>query len=272
MEVIILIIAGFLGGILASLLGLGGGLAIVPALMICLPFYQVDSSVVMHLSVGTSLLIMLVNSVASAWSHHQARNIDWLLFGQILPFVVVGTLTGCFVAIQLPTQLLIFIFLVFLLVIIVRFLSHFKKRKPLNMINTSRPPMIAKGLSGVMSGLIGSCMGVGSSLILVPVLKRYGFYIRHCAGLSNGFNVLIALIAIFYYSTFNIAHEPFPNFTTGYIFWPVVIWLFLGSVVGVPFGTWLGRQLTEKITTFIYFSLLLAIFFIMLYKFLRFII
>lgn len=266
MEIIILVIAGFLGGILASLFGLGGGLVIVPALVICLPFYHVDPSVVMHLSVGTSLLIMLLNSLAAIVSHHQANNIDWRLFWQILPFAVMGTLVGCIISIQLPSHTLILLFLTFLLVILIRFVVHLIYRKKYKVLEYSRPPMLNKALGGVLSGFIGAGMGVGSSLVMVPFLKRYGFYIRHCAGLSCCFNVLIALIAVLIYGLFQAKGETLPDHTTGFIFWPVIIWLVLGSIVGVPFGTWLGRRLSEKMTTAIYFSLLIIIFFVMLQK------
>ncbi|WP_299001878.1 sulfite exporter TauE/SafE family protein [uncultured Shewanella sp.] len=270
MEIIILVIAGFSGGILASLFGLGGGLVIVPALVICLPFYHVDPSVVMHLSVGTSLLIMLLNSLAAILSHHQANNINWLLFWQILPFALVGTTVGCIISIQLPTQILILLFLTFLFVILLRFVVHLIYRKQYKVLADSRPPMLNKALSGLLSGFIGAGMGVGSSLVMVPFLKRYGFYIRHCAGLSCCFNVLIALVAVFIYGLFQAKGEILSDDTTGFVFWPVMIWLVLGSIVGVPFGTWLGRQLSEKMTTVIYFCLLIIIFLVMLYKLLEF--
>ncbi|WP_298769797.1 sulfite exporter TauE/SafE family protein [uncultured Shewanella sp.] len=270
MEIIILIIAGFVGGILASLFGLGGGLVLVPALVICLPFYHVDPSVVMHLSVGSSLLIMLLNSLAAIVYHHQAKNIDWLLFWQIFPFAVVGTIVGCVISIQLPTHILILLFLTFLFVILIRFMVHLMYRKKYKVLEHSRPPMLNNVLSGVLSGFIGAGMGVGSSIVMVPFLKRYGFYIRHCAGISCCFNVLIALIAVFIYGLLQAKTEALPYYTTGFIFWPVIIWLVLGSIMGVPFGTWLGRRLSEKMTTSIYFSLLIIIFLVMLSKLLEF--
>ena len=87
----------------------------------------------------------------------------------------------------------------------------------------SSPPMIKKVFSGILSGLIGAGMGVGSSLIMVPFLKNYGFYIRHCAGLSSGFNVFIALTATLTYGFFNHDEANFPAYSTGYIFWPTFI-------------------------------------------------
>lgn len=270
MEYIILIVAGFLGGTLTSFFGLGGGLVIVPALVIYLPLYHVDPSVVMHLSVGTSLAIMMVNSLAAIWPHHQAKNIDWSLFRQVLPFAVIGTFVGCIVAMQLPTHILILLFLIFMMVVIINLITYLRKQA-VNIVVEDKvvhpsPPMIKKVLGGLLSGLIGACMGVGSSLIMVPLLKRYGFYIRECAGLSSGFNVFIALTATLSYGFFKPVDENFTAYSTGYIFWPTFIWLLIGSIVGVPFGTWLGQHLSEKLSTYIYFGLLMIILFVMLYK------
>jgi uncharacterized membrane protein YfcA len=93
---------GVIAGVLAGLLGVGGGLVIVPALAIAFTLQGIPDSVLMHLAVGTSLATLVVTSIASVRAHHQHGAVRWREFALLTPGIVFGALAGAAIAGWLP--------------------------------------------------------------------------------------------------------------------------------------------------------------------------
>ena len=106
------IVLGSIVGFLAGLLGIGGGLIIVPALVYLLPMVGVSSDVVMPMALGTSLGAIVITSTSAAYAHHRKSNIPWSLAKQLMILVAVGALIGAFIADSLSTEALTRFFLI----------------------------------------------------------------------------------------------------------------------------------------------------------------
>ena len=272
MAYFLLIVAGFIAGALTSMFGLGGALTVVPALVICLPLFHIPPTLVMHIALGTSLAIMFVNSLNSTFSHHRSGNINWSVYWGIVPLIALGTIIGSIIASILSTQLLFIVFLAFLVVIIVRFFLHLKQKKhashKMETKDLQHPPMNGKIFYGVLSGIIGACLGGGSSLLMVPFLKRHGYLMKHGAALASALNVFIALVGTGSYIILGLHAPGLPKYSTGFVFWPAFLFILIGSFCGVPVGTRMVNKLNDKTSSIIYLCLILIIFMIMLEKFL----
>lgn len=265
----ILLVTGLLSGILSSLFGLGGGLTIVPMLIIVLPFFNVTNSVIMHIAIGTSLAIMLINSLNSARSHHLSGNIQWHYFFNIIPYIIIGTILGTVIAYFLASSVLIFIFIIFLLVIIIRFIKILKIKNQPSHSRKKHSTLVERVSYGLLTGIISSCVGGGSSLIMVPFFKKLGLKIKQDAALAGTFNIFIALIATISYSFLGNSVAKLPKYSTGFIFWPAFAFILIGSFGGVPIGTRLANHLPEKLSTILYLLLLIIIFTTMVIKYLK---
>jgi len=270
-DYIILLVAGFIVGILASLFGLGGGLIVVPTLLIILPFFHVANAVVVHVAIGTSLAIMFINSINSARSHHLAGNVKWNYFRKLIIYIALGTLIGTFIAYLLPASILLLAFVVFLLFIIIRFLRHLKVKNDDEAVESedkaTLPPLYQRAPYGLLAGIISACIGIGCSVTMTPFLKKFGVKIKNAAAIAATMNVFIALVASLSYAFLGRHAVDLPKYSTGFIFWPAFIAILIGSFVGVPVGTRLASKLSERWATILFFLFLIIIFIVMLSKY-----
>ncbi|HCO42694.1 MAG TPA: hypothetical protein DIT63_01080, partial [Gammaproteobacteria bacterium] len=101
---------GALAGLIAGMLGLGGGVVIVPALALVFPLLDMPAAVLMHLAIGTSLAIIVPTSLSSAYAHYRRGAVDVPLVLTLLPGLVVGAVLGGWLADKLPSALLARIF------------------------------------------------------------------------------------------------------------------------------------------------------------------
>ena len=104
---------GLFAGVAAGLLGIGGGLIIVPALAILMPMQGVGGLHVMHLAIGTSLATIILTSLSSIYAHHKRDAVEWQTVAKLVPGIVVGALVGAYLADQIASKSLQIIFGVF---------------------------------------------------------------------------------------------------------------------------------------------------------------
>ena len=105
---------GAIAGVLAGLLGVGGGLIIVPMVVFCLSSQGTSQESIMHLALGTSMASIMFTSVSSFWAHHKRGAVHWAVVRRIVPGILVGTFLGSCVASRLSTNFLKAFFVVFL--------------------------------------------------------------------------------------------------------------------------------------------------------------
>ena len=193
MDIISLIIAmaltGAAGGVIAGLLGVGGGIVIVPVLEIVLGIIGVDESVRMHIAVGTSLATIIPTSISSARAHRQRDAISMDLVRYWSPYIVVGTIIGTLVAGEVTSQVLYIVFGVVALVVAIKMVLPLDDK----VVAQDVPrgvfgPVVPGGI-----GLISAMMGIGGGSMSVPIMTLCNKPIHTAVGTSALFGAFIAV-------------------------------------------------------------------------------
>lgn len=120
MTVALLIVIGVAAGVLASALGVGGGIVFVPAMAVVLGFDQ-------HLAEGTSLAVIVLTAIIGTWTHHRHGRVDWRVVALVATGGIVGAVAGSTLALQLDPTLLRRLFAIFLTIVALRMMLHLKR-------------------------------------------------------------------------------------------------------------------------------------------------
>ena len=114
MTLFFYLLLGLISGTLAGFFGIGGGVILVPILLLCFKFLKFNNDIVMHMALGTSLSCILINSINSSIAHHKNNNVDWNVFFKLLSGIVIGVIFGAILSSSLSSRSLEVIFAIFL--------------------------------------------------------------------------------------------------------------------------------------------------------------
>ena len=185
----VLSIAASVAGFMAGLLGVGGGIIIVPALYYAFTVLDFDIATRMHLSVGTSLAIIIPTSIISTKTHMEYDAVDFKLIKSFGIFILLGVIAGTFLAVNLKTPAFILFFSIMAFIVGLFFIFFREKLlKNPKMISDS-----AKNISGIVIGFISVLLGIGGGSLMVPFMRTFGYDIRRSIGTAAGVGFLIAV-------------------------------------------------------------------------------
>ncbi|BBO90868.1 sulfite exporter TauE/SafE family protein [Desulfosarcina ovata] len=232
------ILVGAVAGILAGLLGIGGGLVIVPLLVFCFVRQGIPDAVIMHLALGTSLASIMFTAVSSFRAHHKRGAVHWNVVRKIVIGIFSGTFIGSCIAAQLSTRFLKVFFVIFLYYVATQMLTN-KKPKPSRQI----PGHAAMFGVGNVIGIVSSLVGIGGGTLSVPFMLWCNMPVHHAIGTSAaiGFPIAIAGTIGYVYNGFNAAE--LPTYSVGYVYLPALVGIVLTSVVTAPLGVRLAHSL-----------------------------
>lgn len=221
-------VAGFLGG----LLGIGGGIIVVPALIWTFSFQGYQSSHLMQVAVGTSLGAMVLTSASSAWTHYQQKGIYWHLFRMLLPGSLLGAVFGALLADYLPSDYLKLIFGVCECVIGMHFLipSSSKPDGPIQSFHS-----ILFFCFGLLIGTLSTLLGIGGGIITVPILTTFYVPIRHAIATSAALGFLNAVIGAISFFYLGLDAE-MASGNIGYLYLPAFTVIGICASVLAPYG------------------------------------
>ncbi len=249
-TVIIFLLAGVIAGFLAGLLGIGGGLVVVPVLYFVFSNDPVTAGEAMHLALGSSLAFIVLNSGSAAWAHFRLDGVRWEEVAWLAPGLSVGGLLGAFVAGMLPTEALRLWFGVFLLAMATWI---FLQRRP---ALESRVPRAVSAVAGIPIGTLASLAGVGGGVMVVPWLLMRGFRPAHAVATSSFCTVVVAFVGTIGYAVF--ANDVGLAWTTGYVYWPAVLGIAISALMFAPLGAKAAHRVNQRLLRR-GFSLLLVI-------------
>ena len=220
----VLSLAASVAGFMAGLLGVGGGFIIVPALYYAFTVLDFDIATRMHLSVGTSLAIIIPTSIISTKTHMEYDAVDFKLIKSFGIFILFGVIGGTFLAVNLKTPAFVLFFSI-MAFIVGLFFIFFREQllKNPKMISDS-----AKNISGVIIGFISVLLGIGGGSLMVPFMRTFGYDIRRSIGTAAGVGFLIAVFGTI---TMITGGKIVDNINTPYSFGYVNL---LGFLVFVP--------------------------------------
>lgn len=195
-----------LAGILAGLLGVGGGIVIVPVLFWILSMTKFPPELSMHMAVATSLATIIFTSISSARAHNKRGSVDRSLLKLWAPGIILGALSGGLAAKFIDASGLKAIFGSIALLVSINMAS------PRHLVISDHLPVsrAVNGLIAYLTGLFSALMGIGGGTLSVPLLSGFSVEIRRAVGTASAFGFLIAVPAVlgFIYSGLGVPGRP----------------------------------------------------------------
>jgi uncharacterized membrane protein YfcA len=228
LHVLLLAAAGAVAGFLAGLFGVGGGILLVPILLLYYHLAGVSSLVATHLAFGTSLLVVLFTSLASARTYASNRLVVWRAVMVMGAASVLGAYGGSLVAADLKGAVLQRIFAVVVSIAAVRLLTQKPSTGPEREPNTGFGGLAGVGLA---VGVLSSLAGVGGGLLSIPLMvSLLGFPIKRALGTSSATIVITAAAAVTGYVVNGWGEPLLPRGSLGYVDVLHALPLMLGSI------------------------------------------
>ena len=185
----VMAMAAAVAGFMAGLLGVGGGIIIVPALYYAFTVLDFDFATRMHLAVGTSLAIIIPTSIISTKTHMEYDAVDFKMVKSFGLFILIGVVMGTFLAVNLKTPTLVLLFSIFAFMVGLFFI--FLREKLVE--NPKTISDIVKNISGIVIGFISVPLGIGGGSLMVPFMRTFGYDIRKSIGTAAAVGFLISL-------------------------------------------------------------------------------
>jgi len=256
-EASVYLLLGSVAGLLAGLLGVGGGLIIVPVLATLFISQGIDSQITMHLALGTSLASILITSVSSVLSHHKKHAVVWHQVFKLSFGIMLGAWCGGVMASHLNSTLLKPLFAIFELLVAVYMLYGSKPKA-----HYTAPSLLNFNLSGSVIGFISSIVGIGGGTMSVPWLMWHGNSIHKAIATSAAIGFPIALSGSVSYLYSGWQYVNLPEHSLGFIYLPALLGIVITSIIFAPFGAALAHRLdVQKLKrVFAYLLIVLAIY------------
>ncbi|MBI1195806.1 MAG: TSUP family transporter [Gammaproteobacteria bacterium] len=228
------LVVGAITGICAGLLGVGGGLLYVPALLFLLPKQGVADAILMHVAVASSLATIVVTSMSSLISHARLHGVIWDYVRWLSLGIVPGAFIGTMSARYIDGVTLRMIYGAFAVLVGVKMAFGWSPTA-----SRPRPMPLAMSAAGAGIGMISAWLGIGGGTLTTPYLVWRSTPIREAIGTSAACGFPIAFVAAMSYGLLN--PETIPGGMrvaglTGLLYWPAIIPLMLGSMLGAGYG------------------------------------
>ena len=239
---IICLAIGSVVGFLAGLLGIGGGLIIIPSLIYLLPLIQIEPQVVMPIALATSLASIVVTSSSAAIIHNKQNNIPWKLAKILMAFVAVGALIGAYIASILSAKVLTTFFASAVLVLALYMLASTR-------IDTNHvmPGKLLLRCLGLFTGILASLMGIAGGVVLVPTLSYFGLPLRQTIGVATVCGVMVAIFGSAGYIVSGWGKADLPEWSFGYVYIPALLGIVISSSFFARYGVRLATKLPVKL-------------------------
>lgn len=252
-EFAIYLSTGAVVGFLAGLLGIGGGLVIVPILSTVFVIYLGTPDVV-HLAIGTSLATILVTSFSSVRAHHRIGNVRWDIVRTLTIGIFVGAFLGGWSSQFFANNTLAIIFGSIEMLIAILLLSNYEPNP-----HRELPPIPSQTVAGGIIGGLASLVGIGGGTLSTPYLLWHNVTMRQAIATSAACSLPVAAAGTFGYLLGGMNATNLPEYATGYIYWPAFLGIVLTSYFTAPLGAKLSTHLPVKLLKRLFAVLLVVL-------------
>ena len=251
------LITGAFAGFSAGLLGIGGGLIIVPVLYFIFSTQGYDQQHLMHMALATSLATIIVTSISSTIAHHRKQAVNWPIVLLLSPGICIGAWFGAGYASQLDTATLKPIFGLFELCVAALMFSRYQNQQhhvSINQLNTV--------LGGGLIGGISSIVGIGGGTLTVPFLSWHNINIKNAIATSAACGLPIAMVATASYISSGIGFTDIHNSQQsmfGFVQLYAFLFITISSFLFAPLGARLTHKISDVLLKKIFSLVLLAL-------------
>ena len=259
MEILVYIILGVFVGILGGLFGIGGGVIIVPALLFTLTCLGYESAFLIHICVATSLGTIFFTAFASAFAHNKKRSVDWNFWRKLSIGIALGSFLGSVLSVSIEASTLkIIIGISYLLIALQILLNADVQAKNVK-------PSFKTILYGTGTGAASSMLGIGGGSFTVPYLNYAGLKMVNSVGTASACGVIISFFASLGFVLTGLGESGTLEKSVGFIYWPALLGISLGSLFSVQAGVHLAHKISEKLLKALFGIFILSISYYMLF-------
>lgn len=237
-----LIGVGVFAGILAGMLGVGGGIVIVPGLYLLFTAMGIDEAVKMHLAVGTSLATIIATALSSIRAHRKRNAVDFGLLRSWGPAVAVGALIGTVIATSVKGATLTTIFAVFAIIVAAQMAFMPEQAR----LRDRLPTGPAKQAVAAVIGGFSAMMGIGGGTLTVPTLTLCGVSMRRAVGTASAVGLIIALPGTLGFALRGLGVAELPPLTLGYVSVLGFALIAPTTVLTAPLGAWIAHTVQPR--------------------------
>lgn len=241
-STMILLLAGSLAGIMAGMLGIGGGMILVPLLVFVFDLMKVSEALIPHLAIGTSLTTIVVTSLSSAKAHLKRGSFDKELLKHSIMPTTLGAGFGGLLAGSISGMVLVMIFGFMAVVVSVRMMMPSK----IHNENHQEPNRFLIGNLTGLTGMISAMVGIGGGAMNVPLLNMMGIKIHQAVGTSASIGFMIALPGAIGFIVSGWEKPNLPEFSFGFIHWLAALCICLMTAIFAPLGATISHKLNAK--------------------------
>lgn len=253
---------GLFTGFFAGMLGIGGGLVMVPVLtMLFAAQADFPPGEVLHIALGTSAAAIVFTSLSSLRAHHQHQAVLWRIVFQITPGILLGTLLGTLFASSIAARPLAIFFTGFVCFVALQMVLDIKPKATREL-----PGSLGIIATGTGIGAVSSLVAIGGGAFTVPFLSWCNVPVRKAIGTSAAVGFPIALGSALGYTYNGYTHAGLPPFSLGFVYLPALAWIIPPSMLIAPLGARMAHRLPVATLKRIFAGLLIALAGRMLWK------
>jgi uncharacterized membrane protein YfcA len=240
-------------GLLAGLFGIGGGLIIVPVLVMLFQARGLPEELVMLMAVATSLATIMLTAMASVWAHHRLGSLVWAKVFRLTPGIMMGAALGAVIAKHISADVLRYILVIFLLYVGMKMALQVQPKS--DRIKQSRA---LDFLVANMIGFLSSIVGIGGGTLTVPYLVQAQMPMRNAVAVASACGLPITVAGTVSYAVLGWHTLHLPEWSVGYVYLPAFLGTGFSSIFTAPIGAkWVHKLPAAKLKR--YFSLLLFV-------------
>jgi len=247
------LVLGMFSGLIAGLFGIGGGIIIVPVLVLLFKVQGLPHDLIMIMAIATSLAAIIITATSSVLAHHRLGSVLWDKVFRLIPGIMLGAIVGAVVADSINTGLLKAILIAHLLYVGTE-MALARQPKP-GSENYSK--LTDFGVASLI-GLFSSLVGIGGGTLTVPYLVHCHYAMRNAIAIAAACTLPIAVGGTLSYMVLGMRVAHIPEWSFGYVYGPAFAGVALSSLFTAPIGAKLAHKLPAlKLKR--YFSVLIFI-------------
>lgn len=251
---VVFLLLGAVIGLVAGLLGVGGGGIMVPALSAIFLYQGMSPDNVIHLALATSMASIIITSLISLRVHHAKAGVLWNIVKGMSPGLLIGTFTGTLIASHIEGVYLAVFFAIFMAIVSLQILLNKPPRE-----SRAEFKRFELGLVGIAIGGLSALVSIGGGSLTVPYLMRRNIEITKAIGTSAAIGLPISLAGTMGYLINGWGRAEGVAYSLGYVYLPAVLLISVASAITVPFGVKMAHYLPIAVLKKIFAVLLMII-------------